>query len=447
MNARVAPPPLPWSPEAEQSVLGAVLISPDALLALAECRLQAAHFFDVRHRDIWSAVEGIAATRQPIDVVTVFERLQSLGKAEACGGLAYLNGLAECVPSAANVARHADIVIGKATRRAIVEAAGRVYDMANEPGDEDAVLDRVLTLFGGIQRNRAASVPRALGDLVWARLDHWQSLADGEVAPGMPTGFDILDEALGGGLKPGRVVVLAARPSVGKTSLAQQIGLQVAKQGQPVLMLSQEMPAGDLVDRALANLARVALDRLGTGRLQAEDWTRVADGVEAATRLPFFVDDEPALTLMAIRAKARRVQQQHGLALLVVDYLQLCASAGAFDKRHHQIEQISRGLKTLAKELNCCVLVLSQLNRSSAEDEPDLHHLKESGAIEEDADVVLMLHPIGPAPEGGLLLLCKVSKNRQGRRGRCGLALDPRLQHWQSSAGNVERQRTSRCAT
>lgn len=441
MNARVELSPLPWSPEAEQSVLGAVLIAPDALLVLAERRLQAAHFFDARNRDIWSAVEGMAAARQPVDVVTVFERLQSLGRAETCGGLAYLNGLAECVTSAANVARHADIVIGKATRRAIVEAAGRVHDMANEPGDEDAVLDRVLSLFGGIQRSRAASVPRALGDLVRARLDHWQSLEAGDVSPGTPTGLDSLDEALGGGLKPGRVVVLAARPSVGKTSLAQQIGIQVARQGRPVLMLSQEMPAGDLVDRAVSNLAGVALDRLGTGRLQGDDWARITEGVDAATRLPFFVDDEPGLTLMAIRAKARRVQQQHGLALLVVDYLQLCVSSGAFDKRHHQIEQISRGLKTLAKELDCCVIVLSQLNRGGAEDEPELQHLKESGAIEEDADVVLMLHPMAREPDGGLLVLAKIPKNRQGRRGRLGLLFYGPTQNWQTSSADVSSRR------
>ena len=442
MSTHVDPSLLPWSPEAEQSVLGALLLDPDAMLPLAERRLQAAHFFDHRHRDIWSAIEGMTAARLPVDVVTLFERLQSLNKAEACGGLAYLNSIAHCVPSASNIGRHADIVIGKATRRAIMDAAGRVQNMANEPGEADAVLDRVQALFAGIERTRAGNVPRQLGDLVRTRLDHWQSLEAGDATAGTPTGLDRLDEALGGGLKPGRVVVLAARPSVGKTSLAQQIGLSVAKQGHTVLMLSQEMPAGDLVDRAMANLGEVPLDRLATGRLQDDDWSRIVEGSESASKLPFFVDDQPALTLLDIRAKARRVQQQHGLALLVVDYLQLCASLGTFDKRHHQIEQISRGLKTMAKELNACVMVLSQLNRGGAEDEPELQHLKESGAIEEDADVVLLLHPLCREPDGSLLTLAKIPKNRQGKRGRLGLAFYGSTQRWAASRSDVSRRRS-----
>lgn len=441
-TARVDPSLLPWSAEAEQSVLGAMLLDPDALVHLDGKRLQAAHFFDPRHRGIWSAIEGMTAARLPVDVVTVFERLESLGQVQTCGGLEYLQRLAECVPSARNIARHADIVIGKATRRAIVDVASQVPDIANEPGDADAALDQVLTLFSGIQRTKAGSVPRQLGELVRTRLAHWQSLEAGDTVPGIPTGLHSLDEALTGGLKPGRVVVLAARPSVGKTSLAQQIGLKVAAAGHTVLMLSQEMPAGDLADRAVSNLAGVNLERLGTGKLQDDDWGRIADGIDATAQLPFYVDDQPALTLLDIRAKARRVQQQHGLSLLVVDYLQLCASLGAFDKRHHQIEQISRGLKTLAKEFDCCVMVLSQLNRGGAEDEPELQHLKESGAIEEDADVVVLLHPLCREADGGLLTLAKIPKNRQGRRGRLGLAFYGATQRWEASDADVSSRRS-----
>lgn len=442
MTAGVDPSLLPWSREAEQSVLGALLLDPDAMLPLAERRLEAAHFFDPRHRDIWTAIEGMAAARLPVDVVTLFERLQSLGRDEACGGLAYLTSLVQCVPSAGNIGRHADIVIGKATRRAIVDAAGRAQNMANEPGEADEALDRVQALFSGIKRTKASSAPRQLGDLVRKRLEHWQHLEAGDTVPGIPTGLDSLDEALGGGIKPGRVLVLAARPSVGKTSCAQQIGLTVAAAGHTVLMLSQEMPAGDLVDRAMANLGGVSLSRMATGRFEGDDWARITHGADCAASLPFFVDDQPALTLLDIRAKARRVQMQHGLALLVVDYLQLCACLGTFDKRHHQIEQISRGLKTLAKELDCCVMVLSQLNRGGAEDEPELHHLKESGAIEEDADVVLLLHPMCREPGGSLLVLAKIPKNRQGRRGRLGLAFHGATQRWETSAADVSRRRT-----
>jgi len=438
MSSRTDSKSLPWSAEAEQAVLGALMLDPDALLRISDRQLQPSHFFDSRHRAILSAVTDMAARRLPVDVVTVFERLQSAGSAEDFGGLAYLNSLAQCVPSASNIGRHADIVLEKAMRRAVIAAADRAQDLAREPGTADDVLDGVTALFSGIKRTGAASAPRSLADLVLERQRHWQALAEGETLPGIPTGLDSLDAALGGGLKTGRVVVLAARPSVGKTSLAGQIGLNVAGQGHGVLMLSQEMPAGELVDRAVANLGRVHLDRISAGRFVDDDTRRLSEASDAAAALPFYVDDQPALTLLDIRAKARQVQQQ-GLSLLIVDYLQLCASTGSFDKRHHQIEQISRGMKALAKELNICVLLLSQLIRGRG-DEPELDHLKESGAIEEDADTVILLHPVGNEPDGGLVVMAKVCKNRQGRRGRLALALDGRTQRWRTSSADVSRR-------
>ena len=205
-------------------------------------------------------------------------------------------------------------------------------------------------------------------------------------------------------------------------------------------MLSQEMQAGELVDRAVANLGSVLLDNLTTGRFANGDWEAITNASEAAGRLPFFVDDQPALTLLDIRAKARQVQQGGGLALLIVDYLQLCASMGGIERRHHQVEQVSRGMKALAKELGVCVLLLSQLSRAGAAGEPELDHLKESGAIEEDADTVVLLHPMGHEADGSLLVLAKIPKNRQGRRGRLALALHGKTQRWRSSAANVSRR-------
>ena len=214
----------------------------------------------------------------------------------------------------------------------------------------------------------------------------------------------------------------------------------MAARGKPVLVLSQEMQAGDLIDRAVANLGRISLSRLTTGRFDKEDWTRITEAADATARMPLFIDDQPALTLLDIRSKARQVRQHcGGLSLVVVDYLQLCASASSHDNRHHQIEAISRGMKTLAKEMGCTVLLLSQLTRASELDEPELHHLKESGSIEEDADTVILLHPMGDAPEGGMLVLLKVAKNRQGMRGRLGLAFDGSTQRWQVSVGIVAR--------
>ncbi len=430
--------PVPWSSEAEQGVLGALLLDSDAMGRISDRGVEAAHFFDHRHRMIWSAIVAMTVRHEPVDVITVFEHLRNAGEEERAGGLAYLNALAQSVPSAANVGRYADTVLEKALRRAVIAAADEVHALARRTATPDELLDQAASMFSNIRRTRVARAPRALGELVAQRLDHWQQLSAGETEAGISTGIETLDAALGGGFKPGRVIVLAARPSVGKTSLAAQLGLNVAALGHPVLVLSQEMQAGDLVDRAIANLGRVHLDHLMTGKLVDDDWERVTQAADTATRLPLSIDDQPALTLLDIRAKARQVQQRGGLALLIVDYLQLCASTGAFDKRHHQIEQISRGMKQLAKELGVCVLLLSQLNRERGE--PELDNLKESGAIEEDADTVIMLHPMGVAPDDGMLVLAKIPKNRQGRRGRLALSLHGKTQSWVHSTGNVSRR-------
>lgn len=438
-----APVELPWSCETEQAVLGALMLSPDTLVSLAETPLAAEHFFLAGHREIWTAIQGLVAQGHAIDIITVFERLQSLGKADLAGGLPYLNALAQSVPSASNVRRHAEIVREKALQRAVITAADQALAVARGPGDAAGKLDRAISLLTAVERPGAKSAPQRLAELITRRMAHWQALSDGAATPGISTGLRDLDTALAGGLKPGKVIVLAARPSVGKTSLAQQLGLTVAAGGHTVLMLSQEMPAGELVDRVAANLGGVNLERLSAGTFTTEDSGRLAAAVDEAASLPFFVDDQPALTLLDIRAKARQVQQHNGLALLIVDYLQLCASPGVADKRHHQIEQISRGLKQLAKELDICVMALSQLNRLSTQrqdGEPELADLKESGAIEEDADTVILLHPMSNLPDGCLLTLAKVAKNRGGRRGRLALAFDGRTQQWAQSEASVTRR-------
>ncbi|OYU99363.1 MAG: replicative DNA helicase [Burkholderiales bacterium PBB5] len=389
---------------------------------------------------IFETIARMIRAHQPADVITVFEALRDAGQAEAVGGMAYLNDLSQSVPGAANVHRYAAIVSDKALSRALAGAAEKIATLASEATGADEALDAAQTLLAGLKRTKARGEPRRLGDLMPARIDHWQALAAGDATPGIPTGLPTLDKALGGGIKPGKVIVLAARPSVGKTSLAQHIGMHVAAAGHSVLMLSQEMAAAELADRAMASQGGVPLDRLTTGGLADEDWAAVAAAGENFAALPFYVDDQPALTLLDIRAKAREVKRRAGLVLLIVDYLQLCSSAGgAFEKRHHQIEQISRGMKALAKEAGVCVLLLSQLKRDAG-DEPELDHLKESGAIEEDADTVVLLHPMGEAPAGRLLVLAKVAKNRGGSRGRLALAFDGKTQRWASSRSSVARR-------
>lgn len=435
----------PWSCHAEYSVLGALMIDNDALARIAGL-VSAASFWHAPHRTLFATIVRLIGAGRPADVVTVFDALRDAGEAEAVGGLSHLNHLAQCVPSAANIVRYAEIVADKALRRTILAAAEGVAGLVHEAASADEALDLVQARLAGLKRLKAGSEPRELVDLLIERTAHWESLQAGESSPGTPTGLDPLDEALGGGIKPGRVIVLAARPSVGKTSLATQILLHVAGQGQRGLMLSQEMTAGELTDRATAHLGSVRMDRLASGQLETDDWSRISEAADRAKRLPVSIDDQPALSLLDIRAKARQAQRRGGLSLIVVDYLQLCSSAAGTEKRHHQIEQISRGIKALAKELGVCVLLLSQLNRASEGDEPELHHLKESGAIEEDADVVVMLHPMGSEGGGALLVMAKVAKNRGGRRGRIALSFDGRTQRWTPSASDVSPRREGRAA-
>jgi replicative DNA helicase len=434
-DSLIAPP---HNIECEQSVLGSLLLDSATAWDLVGDILQETDFYRHEHQIIFKAITLLAIACKTVDVITVHALLASQGEAEAVGGLAYLNDLAQSVPSPRNARQYASIVADMALRRTICAAAIEARAVAYEPGGANEVLERVAGLFAGIEQRKRVTEPVSLASALINRMDHWQDMADGKAIAGIPTRFPTMDKALSGGLKPGTLIPLAARTSVGKTSLAVQIGLNVAKQGHAALLLSQEMETGEIVDRMVANLGRVHLGEITTGKCEKDSWSRMTEAVEEAAHLPFFIDDTPALTLAAIRSKARHVQRKHGLALLIVDYLQLCAATGTQDKRHHQIEQISRGLKALAKELGITILLLSQLNRASTQrDEPQLVDLKESGAIEEDADVVILLHPKGLLPDGSHLIAAILAKNRQGKRGRVALAFHGSTQRWVESTADV----------
>jgi replicative DNA helicase len=428
----------PHNIEAEQSVLGALLLDTATAWDLVGDLLRETDFYRHEHQAIFAAVAQLAIACKPADVITVHSLLKTQGKADAVGGLSYLNDLAQSVPSPRNARQYAEVVADMALRRAVCSAAIEARALVYEPGSASEVLESVSGLFASIEQRKRGPEPVSLISAVATRADHWQDMADGNAAPGIPTGFPTVDRALSGGLKPGKLIPLAARTSVGKTSLALQIGLNVAQRGHVVLLLSQEMETGEIVDRMIANLGRVPLDVITTGKGDTDSWARITEATETAARLPFFIDDTPALTLSAIRSKARQVQRAHGLTLLIVDYLQLCAATGAHEKRHHQIEQISRGLKALAKELGITILLLSQLNRASTQrDEPDLVDLKESGAIEEDADVVILLHPKGELPDGSQLIAMRLAKNRQGKRCRVAMAFHGSTQRWVESTADL----------
>ncbi len=427
---------LPWSPEAESSVLGALMLDGGAWDSVGDI-LTAEEFFDVRNGRIFTAIGGLISACKPADIVTVFDQLQASGTGEGVD-LLMLNQMAQYVPSASNLRRYAEIVSERALMRNLVLAADEVKNIA---GDTSVPvlgrLDKAQGVLQALQLKKARHMPTVIADTIVGLLDRVERLADGSAMPGIPTGISSLDQLLGGGFKPGKQVIIAARPSVGKSSLAEQLCINLARAGHPAAMFSQEMGKEELADRAAANIGRIALDRLLSGQLEQYEWSRLTEAIEIMRNLPLHFDDQPALTLSDISAKARMLKRQHGIKLIVVDYLQLCAAGKATDSRHHQIEELSRGLKNLARQLDITIVTLSQLNREVEKrpsGRPILSDLKESGAIEEDADVVILLSRYSTNPQGPSVVACDVPKNRQGRVGELALSFEGTYQHWQESS-------------
>ena len=429
------PEALPWSPEAETSVLGALMLDSTAWDCVGDL-LSPGHFFDARNGRIFTAVAGLVAASKPADILTVLDQLQASGSADGVD-LAMLHGIAQFVPSASNLRRYAEIVAERALMRSLMRAADEVKTIAGDTSLPVAArLDKAQGVLQALQVKKARQMPAVIADTIVGLLDRVERLADGTTQPGIPTGIASLDRMLGGGFKPGKQVIIAARPSVGKSSLAEQLCINLARAGHPAAMFSMEMGREELADRAAANIGRIALDRLLSGQLEQHEWSRMTEAIEVMRNLPLYFDDQPALTLSDISAKARMLKRQHGIKLIVIDYLQLCAAGKATDSRHHQIEEMSRGLKNLARELDITIVTLSQLNREvekRTSGRPILSDLKESGAIEEDADVVILLSRYSTSPQGMNVIACDVPKNRQGRVGELALSFEGMYQHWQES--------------
>lgn len=432
---------LPWSPEAEACVLGALFFNVGAWDQVGDI-LTPDQFFADAHRRVFNAIGSLVLAGKPVDIITVHEHLLTAGQGEGID-LAALNEIAQSVSSMHAVRRHAEIVAEKALMRGLMAAADDVHTIAVTAGAPVLErLDRAQSRLQELQVHRRRSMPVPVQDMMVGFLDHLSDLSEGRVDPGIPTRIPTLDRMLGGGLMGGKQVVLAARPSIGKSSLAEQICLNLAKDGHAAAFLSQEMTNAELLQRAIANAGRIDLGRLITGKLLDNEWERVTEAVELMRSLPLHFDDQPALSLMDIAAKARMLKRQHNIKLLVVDYLQLCSSPKtATDNRHHQIEEISRGTKSLAKQLDITILLLSQLSREvekRASGRPQLSDLKESGAIEEDADVVMLLSRNSKRPDGTQLICCDVPKNRQGRTGEIPLHFEGEVQCWSQSTEPLE---------
>jgi replicative DNA helicase len=394
----------PHSTEAEQSVLGGLLLDN---LAWDKCSdlLSDGDFYRHEHRHIYAAVGSLIASSKPADVITVFEALQSLGKAEDCGGLAYLNALAQSVPSASNVRRYAEIVRERSVLRKLISASDEIATTAFNPQGQpvsqilDEAESRIFRI--GEEGSRGGAGFQAMDKLVQALIDRVQELeANGsEDVTGIRTGFYDLDR-MTAGLQKGDLIVLAARPSMGKTAFALNIAEHVAVQeGLPVAVFSMEMGASQLALRVVGSLGRIDQQHLRTGRLRDDEWERLPEAASKLSEAPMFIDETPGLNPAELRARARRLARQYGgtLGLIVIDYLQLMSgsSNSSDENRATVLGEISRGMKGLAKELQCPVIALSQLNRS-VETRPDkrpmMSDLRESGAIEQDADVIMFIY-------------------------------------------------------
>jgi replicative DNA helicase len=392
----------PHSIEAEQSVLGGLLLDNSTWDRAADL-LTDGDFYRFEHRAIYDAIGRLVQANKPADVITVFEQLQSLGRAEECGGLAYLNALAQSVPSAANLRRYAEIVRERAILRKLIEASDDIATQAFNPQGRavtqilDEAESQIFKIGEEGQRTRQGFQP--MDQLVMALIDRVTELAENgaDDVTGVRTGFFELDR-MTAGFQPGDLIVLAARPSMGKTALALNIAEHVAvSEGLPAVVFSMEMGASQLALRMVGSLGRIDQSGLRTGRLRDDEWGRLTEAVDKLSKASIFIDETPALSPAELRARARRQARVCGkLGLIVVDYLQLMSgSSRSEENRATELGEISRGLKALAKELQCPVLALSQLNRSveSRNDKrPMMSDLRESGAIEQDADVIMFIY-------------------------------------------------------
>ncbi len=389
----------PHSPEAEFSVLGGLMLDNEAWTEVSE-RLTSDDFFRRDHRIVFRAIETLAGESQPFDVVTVAERLEQTGELADVGGLAMLGQLVEDTPSAANIVAYADIVRERAVMRDLIRAGTGIAERGYHPegATTDQLLDQAEREVFQIsdRQSRGRSTVRGIKDLLAGAVDRIDELYKSDNAiTGVSTGFSDFDN-MTSGLQRSDLVIVAGRPSMGKTAFAVNIAENAAIRDRlPVAIFSMEMPGEQLAMRMMSSLGRIDQHRVRTGKLQDDDWPRLTSAVGMLSEVKLFIDDAPALSPSDLRARCRRIKREHGLGLVVVDYLQLMRLPGNSENRATEISEISRSLKTLAKELNVPVLALSQLNRSLEQrpnKRPVMSDLRESGAIEQDADVIVFIY-------------------------------------------------------
>ena len=403
--------------EAEQSVLGAMLVNPNAIAAVAEL-LTADDFYRDTHRLIYRAVLTLYDRGQEVDVVTLSAQLERDSVLDRTGGREFVHTLAEFVPAAANAAHYAGIVREQSVLRAFIRVGNEIAEMGYQhPGDLPTLLDLCEQKVFAIQQQRRVAEFQHIRDVLVRNFEYLDEMEKERGISGVASGFEGIDR-LTGGFQKANLIVLAARPGMGKTSLALNIAQNIAVQGQaPVAIFSLEMSARELGERMMCSSARVSSHRVRTGTLSGDDYAKLVQAAGELEKADIFIDDTAGLNMFELRAKARRLQTKQPLSLVIVDYLQLMSGDTRAENRQQEVSNISRAMKQLARELEVPVIAVSQLNRSPearADREPQLADLRESGAIEQDADMVMFIYedPSDPSSKG--IVKLKIAKNRNG---------------------------------
>ncbi len=423
----------PQSAESEMAVLGAIMMRPDAIHEIIDI-VRSEAFYAERHKIIYETMLELHGTGKPIDILSLSNRLQEKSKIDQVGGKSYLAELSESVPSSANVKHYAEIVQKKSMMRGLIKASEAISALGyDEIRHIDELMDeaekRIFEVTNISSTQSFVAIKDSLGE-TWDRIERLSNSED--TLRGVPTGFKALDAKLSG-LQPSDLIILAARPSVGKTSFALELARQAAvNHGISVGIFSLEMGAQQLIDRMLSSQARIDLWKLRTGKIRdADDFDRIRDALDILSKAPIYIDDEPGKTVLSMRAVARRLKSEKDLGLVIVDYLQLAAPSitRASDNMVQQVTEISRSLKSLARELNVPVLALSQLSRAveSRGGKPRLSDLRDSGSIEQDADVVMFIHREDKGKdesERTNIAEILIEKHRNGPTGRVELFFD-----------------------
>jgi len=414
----------PHNIEAEQSVLGCMLLDKEVVPSIAEI-LKTEDFYREDHREIYDAIMDLFQRAEPIDLITVSEQLKQRGTLENVGGLEYLTNIATSVPTTANAKHYAGIVEEKALLRKLIKTSSEIINMGYEASEEVAILlDKAEKNIFDIIQGRNTQGFSHIKDVLVDTFNHLEELYNNKgFVTGIPTGFTDLDYKTAG-LQNSDLILVAARPAMGKTSFALNIAQHAAIHSNiPVAIFSLEMSKEQLVSRILCSEVMIDSHKMKIGKLEDDDWQKMARALGPLSEAPIYIDDTPGLSVMDIRAKCRRLKLEKGLGLVVIDYLQLMQGRGKSENRQQEISEISRSLKILAKEINIPVITLSQLSRAPearADHRPMLSDLRESGAIEQDADLVMFLYRddyYNPDTEKKNIAEVIIAKHRSGSTG------------------------------